>query len=300
MTQGGNELVEVGIDARPADKFDPGLGLASVGYALIDLLLGLADEGVEEMVQRIFPHRLELVCLLVVARLGAMVVMALARGPAAWCPLRFALRYTAVIWDSLAVRRIGGRLRLSAVGCKGFDYGFLRHDGSIESSPGGGDDLGAQRAGRGRVDEAGVPRVLYAMHDGGIAVVGVGARGLALEGGQGAVRTGAVAANDEGRRLGARRFCSAGRGRQRPTACLAGWIAGSRRGVLYMVRHIPSRRSSLQEGKSSCSKTAWVSETRAQKKRDSRSQQALAHHRHRRAVDAACKHAGGVGMHVSR
>jgi hypothetical protein len=91
------------------------------------------------------------------------------------------------------------------------------------------------------------------MHDGGVAVVGVGARGLALQGAHGAVWAGVAARGEDGGRLRAWGFGGAGRGREGTTARLAGLTRG-RGGVVYMVRHIPSSLSSLQEWEgSSCS-----------------------------------------------
>ena len=110
--------------------------------------------------------------------------------------------------------------------------------------------MGTQRAGRWGVNEAGVPRVLYAVHDRSVAVVGVGPRYFALERVQRPVGARTAAHNLQSRCLRPR--CDiARRGCQRPTAGLAG-LTGGRRGVaFYMVRHIPSR-SSLQERESSC------------------------------------------------
>lgn len=256
VSQGSDQLVKGGINARTADQFDPGLGLAAIRHALVDLVLGLADEGVEEVVQRIFTHGLELmgVLLLVVARLGTVVGVASARGSRTRRSLWLALEGAAT---RIGGGRSGDRCRarhgcmpepLGAVGGEGLDYGLLRHDGAIESRPGGGDDLGAQGAGGRRVDEARVPRVLDAVHDGGVAVVGVRAGRLALEGGRGAVAiwAGVAAGRYDGRRLRARGN-GARRGRQRPTARLAGFARG-RRGVLYMVRRTRSSRSRVQEG----------------------------------------------------
>lgn len=79
VAQGGYELVEVGIDSWTTDELNLSLRLAAVGrHAPDDFLVGLADERVKEVVQRIFAHRLQLVVLLVVSRLGAVVHMALA------------------------------------------------------------------------------------------------------------------------------------------------------------------------------------------------------------------------------
>lgn len=176
VSQSSNQLVEIGVHARPANEFDPRLRLAAFCHALVDFVLGLADEGVEEMVQRIFTHRLELMgmLLLVMARLRAVVVMASARGSRTGCPLWLALEGGGT---ELSGGQGGGRCRpRGAVGGKGLDYGLLRHDGSIESHPsGGGNDLGAQRARGRRVDETRVPRVLDAVHDGRVAVVSIGA-----------------------------------------------------------------------------------------------------------------------------
>jgi hypothetical protein len=65
VTQGGYELVEGGIYTRSADSLHPGLGLPSVRHTLVDFLLCLADERVEQVVQRIFADRLEFVGMLV-------------------------------------------------------------------------------------------------------------------------------------------------------------------------------------------------------------------------------------------
>lgn len=127
--------------------------------------------------------------MLWVAGLRAVVVMAFARGSRTGRPLRLAQGSIAIGMYWLEGRACKGNrgARLHAVCSKGVGYGFLRHDGSIDGGTGGGDDLGAQGTRGGRVDEAGVPRVLDAVHDGGIAIVGVRARGLAFERGQGAV-----------------------------------------------------------------------------------------------------------------
>lgn len=127
-----------------------------------------------------------------VAGLGAVVVVTFARGSRTGSPLRLAQRSIAIGMDWLEGRagkgNPGGGARLHAICSKGIGYGFLRHDGSIDGGTGGsGDDLRAQGTRGGRVDKAGVPRVLDAVHDGGIAIVGVRARGLAFERGQGAV-----------------------------------------------------------------------------------------------------------------
>ena len=75
MTKGRNELIELGVYSWPTDKFNPCLRLAAVCDALIDLQLCLPDEGVEEMVKRIFADRLQLVGILRVARRGTLLVM---------------------------------------------------------------------------------------------------------------------------------------------------------------------------------------------------------------------------------
>lgn len=77
VSKGRNELIEVGINPRTTDELHLSLWLTSVCHTLNDLLVRLTDEGVEEVVQRIFTDCLELVCVLVVARLGAVVDMAL-------------------------------------------------------------------------------------------------------------------------------------------------------------------------------------------------------------------------------
>ena len=92
VAQGGYELVEVGIDSWTTDELNLSLWLAPVrGHAPDDLLVGLADERVEEVVQRIFAHRLQLVVLLVVSRLGAVVHMPALARRAAGGSLRLAL-----------------------------------------------------------------------------------------------------------------------------------------------------------------------------------------------------------------
>lgn len=241
------ELVKSRVDSRSAHELYASLWLATICHALVDLLLGLADEGVEEVVEGIFADRLELVGVLVMARLGAVVVVSLARRPGAGSPLRLPLKHVAIT-VCCADSRMGPGV--GSIGGKGVRYGFLGHDRSIEGSGGGDNGLGAQRA-RGRgVDEAGVARVLDAVDNGRVAVVGVGAGGLALEGAHGAVGARIAAHCSDGRRLGARRD-GAGRGRQGPAAGLAGF-AGGRRGVVYMVRHIPSSLSGLQERERGC------------------------------------------------
>lgn len=77
VSKGRNELVKVGINSRTTDEFHLSLWLAPICHALNDLLVRLTDERVEEVVQRIFANGLELVRVLVVARLGAVVDMAL-------------------------------------------------------------------------------------------------------------------------------------------------------------------------------------------------------------------------------
>lgn len=184
VTKGGYELVKIGVDSRTTDQFDLGLWLTPVRHALYDLLVRLTDERVEEVVQRILADRLQLVGVLVMARLGAVVDMALARGPAGRS-LRLAL-CAAAVDERWRQRSAGEAIRSSGAGRnavrgKGRRYGVLRHDGSIE----GCDDvrLRAEGAGGGRVHEARVARVLDAMHDRGVAVVGIRlrVRGLALE-----------------------------------------------------------------------------------------------------------------------
>jgi hypothetical protein len=92
MAQGGYELVEGGVYTRSTNTLYPGLRLASLCHALVDLLLGLADEGVEQVVQGIFTNRLEFVGVGWVARLRAVVIMAaLSRGSGTRCALRLAM-----------------------------------------------------------------------------------------------------------------------------------------------------------------------------------------------------------------
>jgi hypothetical protein len=143
MPQRGDELVKVRVDSRAAHQLGVRFGLVSVRHALVDLLLRLADEGVEQVVQRILADRLKLV---------GMLVVTLTRRPPARRPLWLA---------RVAVQRVSAR----AVGGKGVGYGLLRHDDAIEGGACRGNGLGAQRARGGRVDEAGVARVLDAVHD---------------------------------------------------------------------------------------------------------------------------------------
>jgi len=256
MSQRSYELVEGGVYAGPANGLDPHFGLAAVGHALVDLVLGLADEGVEQVVQGIFANRLELVGVLRVPRLGTVVVVTLARGARAGRSLWAALGDAAVAGCGLGCSRavdVGsdtGRARLHAVGGKGLRYGFLRHDGSIDGGAcSGGDDLGTQRA-RGRgVDVAGVPRVLDAVDDGRVAIVGVRARRLALKRVEGSVGARVTTRRLCRRRLGARGNGPRG-GSQGAAAGLAG-LTRSRRRLVYMVWHMSSSRSSLQERESS-------------------------------------------------
>jgi hypothetical protein len=58
------KLVELGIYSRATDKLHAGLWLTTVCDALADLQFCLADEGVEEMVKRIFANSLQLVRIL--------------------------------------------------------------------------------------------------------------------------------------------------------------------------------------------------------------------------------------------
>lgn len=249
VPQGCYELIEGGVYARPTNTLYPGLGLASLRHTLVDLLLGLADERVEEVVQRIFANRLEFVGVRRrVARLGAVVIVTFPRGSGTRRPLRLALRYASIagccLGSNTGIDMPCTRARLHAVGGKGLGYRLLRHDGSIDGcAGGGGDDLGAQRACGGRVDEAGVPRVLDAVYDGSVAIVGIGTRRFAFERLEGAVGARITAGSFDGRCLRARGN-SSGRGSQRTPAGLAGLTRG-RRGAVYMVRHIPSSWSSL-------------------------------------------------------
>lgn len=50
MTQGRYELIKGWVYPRTTNAFDLCLGLASFRRALVDLVLSLADEGVEEVV----------------------------------------------------------------------------------------------------------------------------------------------------------------------------------------------------------------------------------------------------------
>lgn len=214
------------------------------------------------MVQGVLADRLELM-LGLVARLGAVVMVP---------PLPQRPGTGGALWPPLGDTRIGsdGRGLLVAVavdllgdgwcalGGEGFGYALLRHDGgSIERGALGGDDLRAQRARGGRVDEARVARVLDAMHDGGLAVVGIGQGGLAL---QAAVRARAGADLVDWR-LGAWRQDTRGRG-QRSPACHRR-LAGGDVGPLYVVRRVPSTWTALRQwGGSSCKQTQGLARQR--------------------------------------
>ena len=130
------------------------------------------------MVQRVLAYRLQFV-LRLMARLRAVVMVAALARPRTLGPLRLALGHGAIVWGMSVIE--GGRGSVCPLCRKRFGYALLRHDGSIERDALGGDDVRAQRAGGGRVDEARVARVLDAMYDGGLAVVGIGQRGFALE-----------------------------------------------------------------------------------------------------------------------
>ena len=77
VSKGRNELIKVGINPRTTYEFHLRLRLTPIRHALDNLLVRLTDERVEEVVQRIFANCLELMRVLVVARLGAVVDMAL-------------------------------------------------------------------------------------------------------------------------------------------------------------------------------------------------------------------------------
>ena len=209
---------------------------------------------IEQVVQSILAHRLELV-LGLVAGLRAVVVVAALPRPRTGGALRPPLGGTRIGRDgrrvlvAMAVHGLDGGRR--ALGGEGFGYALLRHDdGSIERGALGGDDLRAQRARGGRVDEARVARVLDAMHNGGLAVVGIGQGGLALEASVGA----RAAADLVDWRLGSWRQDTRGRG-QRSPACHRG-LAGGDAGPLYVVRRVPSTRTALRQwGGSSCKRT---------------------------------------------
>jgi hypothetical protein len=64
MPESCYELVELGVYSRATDKFYAGLWLAPVCDALADFQFGLADEGIEKMMERIFADSLELMCVL--------------------------------------------------------------------------------------------------------------------------------------------------------------------------------------------------------------------------------------------
>jgi hypothetical protein len=87
------------------------------------------------------------------------------------------------------------------------------------------------------------------VYDGRVSIVGVGTRRFTFKRLEGAIGARITASGFDGGRLRARGNRSGG-GSQRTPAGLAGFTGG-RRGV-YMVRHIPSSWSSLQERESSC------------------------------------------------
>jgi len=107
-----------------------------------------------------------------------MVVMAPLPRSCALGPLRLALGNAAITGSlcsaRMSIRSVSRRQGGWAFGGEGFGYDLLRHYGSIERRALLGNDLRAQRAGSGRVHKTRAARVLDAMHDGGLAVVGVG------------------------------------------------------------------------------------------------------------------------------
>ena len=217
---------------------------------------------VEQVVQGVLADRLKFM-LGLVARLGAVMVVApLPQRPRTGGALRPPLGDTRIGGDgrgllvAVAVDLLGDGW--CALGGEGFGYALLRHDGgSIERGALGGDDLRAQRARGGRVHEARVARVLDAMHDGGLAVVGIGQGGLAL---QAAVRARAGADLVDWR-LGAWRQDTRGRG-QRSPACHRR-LAGGDVGPLYVVRRVPSTWTALRQwGGSSCKQTQGLARQR--------------------------------------
>jgi len=210
---------------------------------------------IEEVVQGILAHRLQLV-LGLVARLRAVVVMAAFPRAGTLRPLGLALEDAAVAGGAdgagggISVRRTAAGM--CALGREGFGYALLRHDGSIDGGATGSNGLRAQRAGGGRVHKAGIAGVADAMYNGGLAVVGVRLRGLALDA---TVRARAAAGgDDDGGGLRARRE-GAGGGSQRSPACYRRLAGGERgaRGGFYMVQRVPSKRA---WGGSSCSVVA--------------------------------------------
>lgn len=120
------------------------------------------------MVQRVLADRLQLV-LRLVTRLRAVVIMAALSRPGTLRSLRLTLGDAAVDGSTTCTgapvhtRRTSGRM--CALSRKGLHYALLRHDGSIDGRATGGDGLGTQRTGGGRVDEAGIAGVPDAMYD---------------------------------------------------------------------------------------------------------------------------------------
>lgn len=206
--------------------------------------------------QRILPYRLQLILGLVMTRLRAVVVMAAFARPCTLSPLGLPLGNVGIMgntnWPTtrISIHRFASSMcsRARPFGRKCFGDTLLRHYGSIESRAAGCNDLRAQRTCGGRVYEARIAGVLDAMHNGGVAVVGIGERGLALDA---AVRARVAAGDNDGRRLGARRE-SSGRGSQRSPACHRGFAGGDggdggAPGGFYMVRRIPSNWPSLRQ-----------------------------------------------------
>lgn len=149
--------------------------------------------------QSILAHRLQLVRVLVVTGLRAVVIVSLPRRPPALHPLGLASRRMGLgpLVRHRSIHSSGHGM--CAVGGEGFGGALLRHGGSIERVRAArGDDVRAQRAGGGGVDEAGVARVLDAMHDGRLAVVAVGLGGFPL---QAAVGARMAAGDDDSGRL---------------------------------------------------------------------------------------------------
>lgn len=157
MTKGCDELVKVGINSWATYAVHFSLWLTPIcRHASDDFRVCLTDERVEEVVQRIFADCLELMGMLVVARLRAVVDMALTRGPAG-SSLRFALYTAAAVTEGWGKPSACEAIRNTRAGCyavrrEGRRYGILRHDCSIEAW----DDLCllAEWAGGRRVHEA--------------------------------------------------------------------------------------------------------------------------------------------------
>lgn len=207
------------------------------------------------MVQRILSHRLQLLRMVMMSGLRAVVMvltLCLAALHTLWSPRanRERGRIVRCPGETTAICvEVGGR-ECCPVGLGVFSEVFLRHGEAIRDGPGRSNDLRTQRAGSRRVHKAGVPRMLYAMYDGGLAVVAVGQGRFAFKS---ALRGGVASGDDHHGRLGSRRD-GASRGRESTSACYRGFARGGDRGDcgrVWMVRQVPGMLSCLRQWGSS-------------------------------------------------